>query len=156
RQSDEEFIEILNQVREGSVSGAALDRLNEQVDEDFQAPDDWVTVSSRRKGVDKINRERLDALDTHKFLSIAERSGDTDRTSFSGSNDLHYAVGARVMTVINDHLRDSSMVLSERFLKLPRTLLRFSLITMTEWSSFPTTCGRLSVQLSPMLALAQK
>ena len=104
RQTDEEFIEILNQVREGSVSGAALDRLNEQVDEDFQAPDDWVTVSSRRKGVDKINRERLEALDTPKFLSIAERSGETDRTSFSGSEELHYAMGARVMTVINDPL----------------------------------------------------
>lgn len=104
RQSDEKFIEILNQVREGSVSGAALDRLNEQVDEDFQAPDDWVTVSSRRKGVDKINRERLEALESEKFLSVAVRSGDTDRTSFSGSEELHYAVGARVMTVINDPL----------------------------------------------------
>lgn len=104
RQSDEEFIEILNQVREGSVSCAALDRLNEQVDEDFQAPDDWVTVSSRRKGVDKINRERLEALESEKFLSVAVRSGDTDRTSFSGSEELHYAVGARVMTVINDPL----------------------------------------------------
>ena len=104
RQSDEEFIEILNQVREGSVSDTALDRLNKQVDKDLQAPDDWVTVSSRRKGVDKINRERLDALDTHKFLSVAERSGETDRTSFSGSDELHYAVGARVMTVINDPL----------------------------------------------------
>ncbi|MGP5722539.1 AAA family ATPase [Corynebacterium casei] len=104
RQQDEEFIEILNQVREGSVSDAALDRLNEQVDKDFQAPDDWVTVSSRRKGVDKINRERLEALESEKFLSVAERSGDTDRTSFSGSDELHYAVGARVMTVINDPL----------------------------------------------------
>ncbi|NME90378.1 AAA family ATPase [Corynebacterium stationis] len=104
RQSDEEFIEILNQIREGSVSGAALDRLNQQVDADFQAPNDWVTVSSRRKGVDKINRERLDALDTQKFLSVASRSGDTDKTSFSGSDELHYAVGARVMTVINDPL----------------------------------------------------
>ncbi|MGP5605631.1 AAA family ATPase [Corynebacterium casei] len=104
RQSDEEFIEILNQVREGSVSDAALDRLNKQVDKDFQAPDDWVTVSSRRKGVDKINRERLEALESEKFLSVAVRSGDTDRTSFSGSDELHYAVGARVMTVINDPL----------------------------------------------------
>ncbi|MEY8578018.1 AAA family ATPase [Corynebacteriaceae bacterium 6-324] len=104
RQSDEEFIEILNQVREGSVSDTALDRLNKQVDKDFQAPDDWVTVSSRRKGVDKINRERLEALESEKFLSVAVRSGDTDRTSFSGSDELHYVVGARVMTVINDPL----------------------------------------------------
>ncbi|MGP5114327.1 AAA family ATPase [Corynebacterium casei] len=104
RQSDEEFIEILNQVREGSVSDSALNRLNEQVDEEFQAPDDWVTVSSRRKGVDKINHERLEALESEKFLSVAVRSGDTDRTSFSGSDELHYAVGARVMTVINDPL----------------------------------------------------
>ncbi|MFH0412474.1 AAA family ATPase [Corynebacterium sp. L4756] len=102
RQSDEEFIEILNQVREGSLSDAALSRLNQQVDSDFEAPNDWVTLASRRKGVDKINHARLAALDTTKFLSVAERFGEADTNSFSASEELHYAVGARVMTVIND------------------------------------------------------
>lgn len=102
RQTDEEFLEILNQVREGSVSQAALNRLNIQVEPNFDAPNDWVTLASRRKTVDKINHERLDSLGAKKFLSIAERIGETDSNSFSGSDELHYAVGARVMTVIND------------------------------------------------------
>ncbi|MDN6350072.1 MAG: AAA family ATPase [Yaniella sp.] len=104
RQSDEEFIEILNQVREGSLSDAALARLNAQVEADFEMPVDWVTLASKRNGVDKINHERLAALSTEKFLSIADRYGEADTNSFSASEELHYAVGARVMTVINDPL----------------------------------------------------
>ena len=46
------------------------------------------------KAWSKINRERLEALESEKFLSVAVRSGDTDRTSFSGSEELHYAIGA--------------------------------------------------------------
>lgn len=104
RQTDEEFIEILNQVREGSLSGAALDRLNQQVDPTFQVPDDWVTLASHRRTVDQINHERIEALGAEKFISHAEHHGDSDKSSFSGSEELHYAVGARVMTIINDQL----------------------------------------------------
>ncbi|MGO2864578.1 AAA family ATPase [Corynebacterium casei] len=102
RQTDEEFIEILNQAREGSLSSAALNRLNAQVDASFDVPHDWVTLASRRVIVDQINHARLESLDTAKFLSFAEYYGEADEKSFSASNELHYAVGARVMTVIND------------------------------------------------------
>ena len=101
RQTDEEFIEILNQVREGSVGKAALEVLNQQVDPTFKAPGDWVTLASRRRTVDNINQERLNELETPKFVSEAEFEGISDEKSFSGSKELHYAVGARVMTIIN-------------------------------------------------------
>ena len=102
RQSDSEFIEILNQVREGSVGQAALDILNERVEPQFQAPDDWVTLASRKRTVAKINGEHLTALPSEKFLAVAQHSGTTDGVSFSGDDELHYAVGARIMTVTND------------------------------------------------------
>lgn len=101
RQTDDEFIEVLNQVREGSVGDPALAILNNRVDPDFRAPNDWVTLASHRRTVEKINQERLDQLDSPKFLSTAEHEGQTDNNSFSGSEELHYAVGARVMTIIN-------------------------------------------------------
>lgn len=102
RQTDEEFIEVLNQVREGSLGKAALEVLNGQVDPAFKAPGDWVTLAAHRRTVEKINQERLNELDAPKLISIAEYSGQTDEKSFSGSSELHYAIGARVMTIIND------------------------------------------------------
>ena len=101
RQTDDEFIEVLNQVREGSVGDPALAVLNDKVDSDFRAPNDWVTLASYRRTVDKINQERLDQLDATKFTSTAVHEGQTDNNSFSGSEELHYAVGARVMTIVN-------------------------------------------------------
>lgn len=102
RQTDDEFIEVLNQVREGSVGDSALNILNERVDHDFIVPNDWVTLASRRRTVEKINHERLKALEATHLVSVAEHEGQTDNNSFSGSDELHYAVGARVMTIIND------------------------------------------------------
>ncbi len=104
RQSDNDFIEILNQVREGSVGDAALAVLNARVDPDFRAPGDWVTLASHRRTVEKINHERLHELTSPRFTSTAKHEGQTDANSFSGSEELHYAVGARVMTIINDPL----------------------------------------------------
>lgn len=102
RQSDTTFLEVLNQVREGSVSDNALNLLNQHVDPSFDAPDDWVTLASRRSTVDKINHQHLEALNAEKFVSVAEFDGTADDKSFSGAETLNYAVGARVMTVIND------------------------------------------------------
>lgn len=101
RQTDEEFIEVLNQVREGSVGDPALSILNERVDPDFRAPNDWVTLASYRRTVEKINRERLDELEAPRFHSTAIHEGQTDTNSFSGTDELTYAVGARVMTIVN-------------------------------------------------------
>ena len=101
RQTDDDFIEVLNQVREGSVGDPALAVLNDRVDPDFRAPNDWVTLASHRRTVEKINHDRLAELDSPRFLSTAVHGGQTDSNSFSGSEELHYAVGARVMTIIN-------------------------------------------------------
>src|SRR5699024_2005461 len=102
RQTDEEFLDILNQVAEGSVSQAALNRLNIQVEPNFDPPNASATLAARGKTVDTINHERVESLGATTFLSIAERTGESERNSFSGSDELHHAVGARVMTVIND------------------------------------------------------
>ncbi|MGV0446608.1 AAA family ATPase [Corynebacterium sanguinis] len=103
RQSDETFIEILNEVREGSVGEGAREILNSYVDPDFVPPQDWVTLASRNRRVDAINKQRLEALPAEKFVSVAVYTGDADAKSFNGSEELTYARGARVMTLINDY-----------------------------------------------------
>lgn len=88
RQRDTEFIEVLNQVREGSVDEHAMKILNACVDDSFEAPKDWVTLTSYRRTVSKINRERLAKLPGEKFVSHAEYSGDANARQFSGEEVL--------------------------------------------------------------------
>ena len=102
RQADPTFIDLLNEVREGSVGEESLENLNQLVAPDFDAPDDWVTLTSRKSTVARINRQKLANLSTEKFVSVAEGTGELPANSFSGEDELHYAEGARVMTVIND------------------------------------------------------
>lgn len=103
RQRDPEFVEVLNQVREGAVSELVLETLNDRVDANFVPGDDWVTLTSRRRTVEQINQERLAELTSRKYSSTAVREGGSELKDFPGSEVLEYAVGARVMTVINDH-----------------------------------------------------
>ncbi|GAA1475081.1 AAA family ATPase [Corynebacterium felinum] len=102
RQTDIQFIEVLNEIREGSVGNEALAILNSLVDPNFQAPHDWVTLTSRNRAVQKINSERINELPSKKFVSLATFTGEADAKTFNGSETLEYAVGSRVMTAIND------------------------------------------------------
>lgn len=76
RQTDNEFIEILNQVREGSAGEEVLSLLNQQVDPNFEVPDDWVTLTATHRQVAKINKEHLEALGTPIHVSRASLSTD--------------------------------------------------------------------------------
>ncbi|MDY5785403.1 AAA family ATPase [Corynebacterium sp.] len=102
RQNDEAFIEILNEVREGSVGEGARAVLNERVESGFVPPHDWVTLAAHNKRVATINKQRLDELPAEKLVSLACFTGEADATSFNGTEELVYARGARVMTVVND------------------------------------------------------
>lgn len=102
RQSNEQFIEVLNEIREGSVGEGARELLNGLVEPEFTPPNDWVTLASFNRRVAKINSEHLSQLPGEKFVSRARYEGVADKNSFNGADELHYAVGARVMTVIND------------------------------------------------------
>lgn len=102
RQSNVEFIDILNSIREGALTNQAVGVLNSRVEKNFIPPDNWVTLASYRRTVDKINDARLEALPTPHFTSIATFQGVNETERFGGSSVLRYAVGARVMMVVND------------------------------------------------------
>lgn len=102
RQSNAEFIEVLNEVREGSVGEGARELLNSRVEPGFIPPKDWVTLASFNRRVEKVNAGHLAELPGEEFVSLARFDGLADKNSFNGVEELRYKVGARVMTVIND------------------------------------------------------
>ena len=105
RQSgDPELTAILNSIREGTLVGTALERLNSRTDPAFTPPDDapWLTLTTTNRMAAAHNRRRLDRLLGAELTTEAAVTGDL--TGFEPPNEakLVYKVGAQVMMLTND------------------------------------------------------
>ena len=67
RQSDEDFLEILNKMRNGEVTNEDLTSLNEHVIKESNSDDYSVTLTSFNFMAEKINDEKLNAIEEEEF-----------------------------------------------------------------------------------------
>jgi len=101
RQKDQQFQELLNDIRYGSTEKYTIDVINTRT---IQVPPDLnvLTIASTNRIVDKINNERLSALPGELFSYMATSSGDL-RECIRYTNDvLNLKVGAQVMLLRNN------------------------------------------------------
>ncbi|EXJ15183.1 helix-turn-helix domain-containing protein [Imhoffiella purpurea] len=104
RQSDPDFIELLNRVRDSRMDEATLERLNSRHLPGF-APNDadgYITLTTHNRGADAINRTRLDRLGTRSQDFMAEIQGEYPEHSYPAAERLTLKQGAQVMFVRND------------------------------------------------------
>ncbi|WP_083732814.1 HRDC domain-containing protein [Spirosoma montaniterrae] len=108
RQSDTRFIDLLNGIREKTVTRAQLEELNERYIPDFQPSDDegYITLSTHNTTVLQINSQKLSALRTklRKFKATIE--GDFPAHAYPTEAELELKIGAQVMFIKNDISRD--------------------------------------------------
>jgi ATP-dependent exoDNAse (exonuclease V) alpha subunit len=104
RQSDPEFIEILNNIRERKNLYGSLQRLNKNVEYNFLAikEGDTVVLSTTNQKVREINDFFLGKIKLDSFSYTAFVSGDFDPKSFPTEETLTFKEGAKVMFVKND------------------------------------------------------
>lgn len=105
RQKDPTFINILNQVREGSVSDQNLLLLNQRADVPMPTEDDKVAIiiAPKKNAVEKINEAKLNSIDDEPLFTYeAEIRGDFREMDFPTQKTLRLKVGARVMMLKND------------------------------------------------------
>lgn len=101
RQKDEDFKNILNEIRLGSVSENSLSNLNRRVD--FTVPEEGViTLATTNASVNSTNVQRLSRLSGKLFSYKAEIEGDLEKSSFPTEEELELKVGAQVMFLKND------------------------------------------------------
>jgi ATP-dependent DNA helicase PIF1 len=115
RQKDQRFVAILNEVREGEISDAALSELNARVgtvprEEDRR----WVWLCTTNKEAADVNRRCLDALCGEPRIYRAGVSGEfealarhrrSDGGALPAEIELVLKVGARVVFIRNDRNR---------------------------------------------------
>jgi hypothetical protein len=104
RQADPEFIDLLNQVRDNCLDGAALLKLNSRFIPNFQpaAEQPYITLTATNAAANEINRQNLERLAGKKQTFPAQVVGEFPPSSFPTEQVLEFKIGAQVMFIKND------------------------------------------------------
>jgi PIF1-like helicase/Helix-turn-helix domain/HRDC domain len=108
RQSDKQFIDLLNGVREKTITRDQFTELNQRYIPDFSPGDEegYITLSTHNNTAQQINSQKLQSLKAklHTFTSSTE--GEFPEHMYPTDARLELKVGAQVMFIKNDTSRD--------------------------------------------------
>ena len=104
RQTDADFISLLNSIRNRSCTNQDIERLNMNYQPDFILPDNefYITLTSTNELATTRNIEKLDALPGVEVRCNGILKGAFDRSSLPADEILKFKPGAQVMLVNND------------------------------------------------------
>ena len=105
RQQDEEFITLLNNIREGQVSETDLQRLNERFNPNFEPEvgSDYIRLTTHNKMAESYNEVQLHNLPSKACTFIAEADGKFPEYNYPADFKLTLKRGAQVMFIRNDN-----------------------------------------------------
>lgn len=104
RQSESEFVEILNSIRNSQPNDNVLERLNSRYKPDFE-PDNskgYIRLTTHNAQAAQINDSKLQQLEDKDFTFNAEISGTFPDYMYPTDETLTLKKGAQVMFVRND------------------------------------------------------
>ena len=104
RQSDSDFIVLLDRVRINRATPADMSHLNQRCNPDYQEVNGEfaITLATRRDTVDSINDEHMKALKTPEFVYEGVIEGDFPENSLPTAFQLALKEGAQVIFIRND------------------------------------------------------
>ncbi|HVN25907.1 MAG TPA: AAA family ATPase [Syntrophorhabdales bacterium] len=104
RQTQPEFVALLNAIRNRSFTDADIEKLNARHHPGFVPPDKafYVTLTSTNDLATARNLEKLESLKEPPFQYECSLTGAFDRSSLPAEETLRLRVGAQVMLVNND------------------------------------------------------
>ena len=104
RQSDDEFIRILNAIRENKATIADLNILNTRINEDYAPPPEEYVIhlTGTNRDADAYNTYQLNSLEGETYVYQATSTGSFDRRTEPAPRELILKIGAQVMMTSND------------------------------------------------------
>ena len=103
RQSEAEFVNILNKIRIGETTSDDLKLLNQHVCKIEDLSDYSVILSAFNKRVEQINEKKLAEIDGEEFCYEGQISGSFNKGDSSAPMRLRLKVGAQVIFCRNDY-----------------------------------------------------
>ncbi len=109
RQTDNEFIDILNAIRSGRADAGTIKRLQNISQYNIENHDDMlhraIRIVPRKKEAEAINSRELSAIDDVLFTFTGTSGGEFSPSDAPVDEVFSIKVGARVMSVVNDRLK---------------------------------------------------
>lgn len=104
RQNDQEFISVLNNLRDNKVTKHDVDLLNRYYQPQFkqQVNDNYITLTTHNHKANKINKDFLGELNSKSFYYQAEINDDYPENLFPLEQTLELKLGSQVMFIKND------------------------------------------------------
>ncbi|MBB6680300.1 helix-turn-helix domain-containing protein [Aequorivita sp. 609] len=104
RQESEDFIKILNEIRNNSLTHESSEILNKRYIPDFSTQDStgYITLTTHNNRADRINAAELKKLKEKSFIYEAEVEEKFPEYTYPTHLELKLKVGAQVMFVKND------------------------------------------------------
>ena len=104
RQQDETFLNILNHLRENTLSSTDLQVLNNRYQPHFQPRQEegYIRLTTHNNKADSYNDMRLEQLTATAYHYMASIKGTFPEYSYPTSESLVFKVGAQVMFIKND------------------------------------------------------
>ena len=104
RQQDEQFVHLLNEVRENQLTAQGRALLSKRYDPQFRNTDEdfHITLTTHNHLADSINEQELAKLRGPAFTFRAQISGDFAESIYPTDEKLELKPGARVMFIRND------------------------------------------------------
>ena len=104
RQSDENFIQILNHFRDKKVNEADLEILNKHFIPGFKPKpqEGYIFLTTHNAKAQRINQEELSKLNTPSYFYKAEINGEFSENQYPLPIELELKTGAQVMFIKND------------------------------------------------------
>ena len=104
RQTDSNFIAMLDRVRVSHASNSDLQQLNSRCNLDYKEPDNGLvmTLATRRDTVDSINDAHMHALDTPEYVFVGEITDVFPDNDLPTNKELTLKKGAQVIFIRND------------------------------------------------------
>lgn len=101
RQQDQDFVNILNGIRENNPTAEILRSLNSRVNA-FENSDDVIRLTTHNAQAEKVNSMKLDELPGEAKTFGAEIEGEFPENSYPADEVLTLKKGAQVMFIRND------------------------------------------------------
>ena len=105
RQKNEQFVSLLNKIRNNSVEDRDIEELNQRHSPDATPSENEnfsINLTTTNKKADEINAAQLNALAGRLHKHGAKVCGDVGKEYYPTVTDLRYKVGAQIMLLNND------------------------------------------------------
>jgi hypothetical protein len=105
RQSDPQFISLLNGLRDNSITQQQRQMLNERVNRSFTptSSEGYVYLTTHNYKADQINQKALRKISKPGFTYEAKTTGNFPENLYPVDYTLEFKEGAQVMFIKNDH-----------------------------------------------------